>query len=135
MEDVNKRQLNFLPLSELEYVSQEFGLKRVRLRLTKQMSWSNRKEIERTQIHYLSDVFVDVAVVMVHCIVRNSKFTHRDLSNNRFKLLKVTPVQIKPKLFRVIVNSWAWLVSLSICTLVIFSLLDYRGEEALPKSA
>ena len=68
---------------------------------------------------------------MVHCIVLNSKFTHRGLSNNRFKLLKVTPVQIKPKLFRVIVNSWAWLVSLSICTLVIFSLLDYRGEEAL----
>ena len=63
------------------------------------MSWSNRKDIERTQIHYLSDVFVDDAVVMVHCIVRSSKFTHRDLSNNRFKLLKVTPVQIKPKLF------------------------------------
>ena len=72
---------------------------------------------------------------MLHCIVLNSKFTHRGLSNNRFKLLKVTPVQIKPKLFRVIVNSWAWLVSLSICTLVIFSLLDYLGEEALPEPA
>ena len=28
--------------------------------------------------------------------------------------MKVTPVQIKPKLFRVIVNSWAWLVSLNL---------------------
>ena len=66
---------------------------------------------------------------MVHSIVLNSKFTHRDLSNNRFKLLKVTPVQIKPKLFRMIVNSWAWLVSLSICTLVIF--LNYIFTEIL----
>ena len=44
---------------------------------------------------------------VVHCIVLNSKFTHRALGNNRLKLLKVTPVQIKPKLFRVIVNLWA----------------------------
>ena len=57
-------------------------------------------ELERTQIHFLNDVFVAVAVIG-----------------------------------DVIVNSWAWLVSLSICTLVIFSLLDYRGEEALPESA
>ena len=79
-------------------------------------------EIEGTQIHILSDIFVAVPVVisytpyclsggsyqeMVHCIVLNSKLTHRGLSNNRFKLLRVTPVQIKPKLFRVIVNLWA----------------------------
>ena len=31
---------------------------------------------------------------VVHCIVLNSKFTHRALGNNRLKLLKVTPVQI-----------------------------------------
>ena len=42
MGDVNKRQLNFLPLSEFEYGSKEFGSKRVRLHLTKLMSWSYR---------------------------------------------------------------------------------------------
>ena len=31
-----------LVLAEPEYGSKEFGLKRVRLHLTKQMSWSNR---------------------------------------------------------------------------------------------
>ena len=44
---------------------------------------------------------------MVYCIVLNSKFTHQGLSSKRFKLLKVTPFQIKSKLLRVIVNSWA----------------------------
>ena len=57
---------------------------------------------------------------MVHCSVLNSKFTHQGLSNNCLKLLKVKPVQIKPKLFRVIVNSFAWQVSLLNWTLVIF---------------
>ena len=56
----------------------------------------------------------------VYCIVLNSKLTHQGLSSKRFKLLKVTPFQIKPKLLRVIVNCWAWQVSLIICTLVIF---------------
>ena len=44
---------------------------------------------------------------MVYCIVLNSKFTHLGLSSRRFKLLKVTPFQIKRKLLRVIVNSCA----------------------------
>ena len=58
------------------------------------------------------------------------------LSSKRFKLFKVTPLQIKPKLLRMIVNSWALQVSLILCTLVIFFLLlDYRQEEAFPKSA
>ena len=35
MEEVDKRRLNFLSPSELEYGSKEFGLKRVRLHLTK----------------------------------------------------------------------------------------------------
>ena len=43
----------------------------------------------------------------VYCIVLNSKFTHQGLSSKRFKLLKATPFQIKRKLLRVIVNSWA----------------------------
>ena len=38
--------------------------KRVRLHLTKLMSWRNHNEIERRQIHFLSDVFVAVAVVV-----------------------------------------------------------------------
>ena len=57
---------------------------------------------------------------MVHCSVLNSKFTHQGLSNDCLKLLKAKPVQIKPKIFRVIVNSFAWQVSLLNCTLVIF---------------
>ena len=56
---------------------------------------------------------------MVHCRVLNSNLTHRD-SNNCIKLLTVTPVQIKPKLFRVIVNSFAWQVSFLNYTLVIY---------------
>ena len=40
-----------------------------------------------------------------YCIGLNSKFTHRGLSNKRFKSLNVTPVQIKPKFLGVIVNS------------------------------
>ena len=65
MEDVNKRRLNFLSLFELEYGSYEFGSKTVRLYLTKLMSWSYRAiEIERTQILFLSDVFVNVALVV-----------------------------------------------------------------------
>ena len=57
---------------------------------------------------------------MVYCIVLNSKFTHQGLSSKRFKLLKVTPFQIKHKLLRVIVNSWA-------CQ-VIFSLNFHFGD-------
>ena len=57
---------------------------------------------------------------MVYCIVLNSKFAHQGLSSKRFKLLKVTPFQIKRKLLRVIVNSWACQVSRIIYTLVIF---------------
>ena len=60
---------------------------------------------------------------MVYCIVLNSKFTHQGLSSKRFKLLKVRPFQIKPKLLRVIVNSWACQVCLIICTLGIFFLI------------
>ena len=55
-----------------------------------------------------------------YCMVLNSKFTHQGLSNKRFKSLKVTSVQIKPTFLRVIVNFWAWQVSLLICTSVIF---------------
>ena len=44
---------------------------------------------------------------MVYFIVLNSKFTHQGLSSKRFKLLKVTPFQIKRKFLRVIGNSWA----------------------------
>ena len=36
---------------------------------------------------------------MVYYIVLNSKFTDQGLSSERFKLLNVTPVQIKPTLF------------------------------------
>ena len=55
---------------------------------------------------------------MVHCGVLNSKFTRQALCNNCFKLLRVKPVQIKTKLFRV--NSFVWQVSLLNCTWVIF---------------
>ena len=55
----------------------------------------------------------------VYCIVLNSS-PMKVLSSKSFKLFKATPFQKKPKLLRVIVNSWAWQVSLIICTLVIF---------------
>ena len=41
IEDVNKLRLNLISISELEYGSQEFGSKTVRLHLTKYMSWCN----------------------------------------------------------------------------------------------
>ena len=43
----------------------------------------------------------------VYCMVLNSKFTYQGLSSKRFKSFKVTPFHNKPKLLRVIVNSWA----------------------------
>ena len=43
MEDVNKLRRNFLSLSDLEYGSQEFNSRRVRL-LAKWVTWNNRDE-------------------------------------------------------------------------------------------
>ena len=43
-EEVHKRRRNFLSLSELEYGSLEFNFGRVRLPLTKLVTWSNRDE-------------------------------------------------------------------------------------------
>ena len=50
---------------------------------------------------------------MDHCIARNSKFIHRGVSNNRFKIVESDACPDQTQAFpRVIVNSWAWLVSL-----------------------
>ena len=43
-EEVHKRRRNFLSLSELGYDSLEFNFRRVRLHLTKLVTWSNRDE-------------------------------------------------------------------------------------------
>ena len=45
-------------------------------------------------------------------------------------MLKMKPLQIKPKLFRVIVNSFAWQVSLLNCTLVILFIRLPRRRSA-----
>ena len=45
-------------------------------------------------------------------------------------MLKMKPLQIKPKLFRVIVNSFAWQVSLLNWTLVIFFIRLPTGRSA-----
>ena len=65
MDDIKKWMLNFLSLSELEYGSLEFGSKGVRSHLTI-CKWVVviAIEIERTQIHFLSTIFMAVAIVV-----------------------------------------------------------------------
>ena len=63
MEDVKKWRRNFLSLSELGYSREELGSRRVRLHLTKQIEII-AIDIERTRIHFLSKIFVAVAVVV-----------------------------------------------------------------------
>ena len=60
MEYVNKQQRNFTSLSELGYGPSEFNSRRVRLHFTKWVGIIAIKT-ERTQIQFLSDVFVAVA--------------------------------------------------------------------------
>ena len=64
MEDVNKQRLKFFSPSELEYGSEEFGSKSVRLHLTKYTSWSNRDRGSKNAKILLRDLFVAVAVVV-----------------------------------------------------------------------
>ena len=56
---------------------------------------------------------------IIYCMVLSSKFTHQGLSSERFKLLNVTPVQIKPTLFA---NDRSFLVVAS------FSLILHTGD-------
>ena len=61
--DVNKQRRNFISLSELEYGHLKFSFRRVRLvHLTKYVVGIIAVKTERTQIHFLSDVLVAVAL-------------------------------------------------------------------------
>ena len=61
MEDVNKQRRNFISLSELGYGPLKFSFGMVRLHLTSKWVVIITIKTERTQIHFLSDVFVAVA--------------------------------------------------------------------------
>ena len=57
------RQRNFISLSELGHGTSEFNFRRVRLHSRKISKWVViiAMKTERTQIHFLRDVFVAVA--------------------------------------------------------------------------
>ena len=59
MEDVNKQRRNFVSLSETGYGLLKFRFGRIRPHLTKWVGIIAIKT-ERTQIHFLSDVFVAI---------------------------------------------------------------------------
>ena len=61
MEDVNKQRRNFTSLSELGYGPLKYSFGMVRLHLTSKWVGIITIKTERTQIHFLSDVFVAVA--------------------------------------------------------------------------
>ena len=61
-EDVNKLRRNFLSLSDLEYGSQEFNSRRVRL-LAKWVSWNNRDEDWKNANLLFKGLFAAVALL------------------------------------------------------------------------
>ena len=61
MEDVNKQRRNFISLSELGYGPLKFSFGMVRLHLPSKWVGIITIKTERTQIHFLSDLFVAVA--------------------------------------------------------------------------
>ena len=63
MEDVNKRRRIFFSLSKLECAPQEINSREIRLHLSFSANWNKRAKIEKTGIHFKTDVFAAVAVV------------------------------------------------------------------------
>ena len=63
MEDVNKRQRIFLSLLNLACGPQEINSREIRLHLAFSAIWDNATKLEKTQIHFKSDVNAAVAVV------------------------------------------------------------------------
>ena len=64
MEDVNKRRRISFSLSKLEWGPQEINSREIRLHLPFSANWNKRdKLIEKTGIHFKTDVFAAVAVV------------------------------------------------------------------------
>ena len=63
MEDVNKRRRISFSLSKLECSPQEINSRKIRLHLPFSANWNNATKIEKTGIHFTTDVFAAVAVV------------------------------------------------------------------------
>ena len=63
MEDVNKRRRIFFSLSKLECAPQEINSREIRLHLSFSANWNKRAKIEKTGIHFKTEVFAAVAVV------------------------------------------------------------------------
>ena len=61
MEDVNKQRRNFVSVSQPGYGPLKFSFGKIRLHLTSKWVGIITIKTERTQIHFLSDVFVAVA--------------------------------------------------------------------------
>ena len=76
--------------------------------------YSRRRQLENSNVEFSRSFNVKVSAEVgtgryclwgasyqeiVYCMVLNPKFTNQGLSSKRFKLLNVTPVQIKPTLF------------------------------------
>ena len=65
MEDVNKGRRIFLSLSKLGCDLQGSNSRKFYLHLTFKESWNYRDDIEKTRIHFNSDVFAAVVVAKV----------------------------------------------------------------------
>ena len=63
MEDANKRRRNSFSLSKLEGGPQEINSREIRLHCHFQQIGINATKIEKTGIHFKTDVFAAVAVV------------------------------------------------------------------------
>ena len=63
MEDVNKRRRISFSLSKLECGPQELNSREIRLHLPFQQTGIHARKIEKTGIHFKTDVFAAVTVV------------------------------------------------------------------------
>ena len=90
MEDVNKRRRISFSLSKLECGPQEIISGEIRLHLPFSANWKNATKIEKTGIHFKTDVFAAVAVVDAKApyYYLDRLLTRTVLMNNRVRVKK-----------------------------------------------
>ena len=90
MEDVNKRRRISFSLSKLECGPQEIISREIRLHLPFSANWENATKIEKTGIHFKTDVFAAVAVVDAKApyYYLDRLLTRTVLMNNRVRVKK-----------------------------------------------
>ena len=64
MENINTQRQIFLLLPKLGCGLQEFDSRKFHQYLTFKVSWNNRDDIEKMQIHFYTEIFAAVAVIV-----------------------------------------------------------------------